>query len=225
MLTFCYVSCSFAFTIDTTERRNRINDSVTERFFVLKDNKDFKQGPYQALFKRRIIIARGNYANNRKTGIWSFFKPNGLHVQSFDYNKNELTFESPVDTLADVHYLIDKKFTISDTVTRPVKTGGVYYGMLPYLAAFQLPFDTMGVNTDNFNAYVQLLVSPLGRLAEYKIRIISAFYRYDQTFNLDVHLFNEEDRQFIPATMNNAPIVSQIMIKCYVTPEGKLDFY
>lgn len=207
------------------QRRNKLSDSVTESFWVIKSNKDIKQGLYRALFKRRTVIAVGNYTNDKRTGIWNFYKPNGLLVQRYNYDTKKFVYGSRLDTLYDVHYLIDKKLEDTDLVTRPVKVGGIYYGMIPYLGIFQLPFDTFDINTDNFDATVELLISPLGQLADYKVHVTSLYYKYDQTFDLDVHLFDEADRQFIPATLNGEAILSRIVIKCYVNGAGKLDFY
>jgi hypothetical protein len=227
-LLFCLLFTLYipkCFAQETTVRNNRLTDSVTETFEVLKTNKDIKQGLYRALFKRKKLVATGNYTNNKKTGIWNFYKPNNQLVQRFNYDKNQLIFESGLDTLYDVHYLIDQKIEDTDTLTRPVKTGGVYYGLIPYISAFQLPFDTFEINTDDFDAVIELLISPLGRLADYKIHVVSDYYKYKQIFNLDVNLFNEEDRQFIPATLNSKPVLSRIIIKCFVNSTGKLDFY
>jgi hypothetical protein len=204
--------------------RNRLSDSVIERFYVLKSDKQIKEGLYQAFFKRRKIIASGNYHTDKKTGTWNFYKPNGRFVQRFNYDKNTLIYESAFDTLADVRYLIDKKLKIGDTTTRPVKIGGIYYGFIPYLNAFKLPFDTTDINTDYFDATIELLISPLGRLADYKVHLYSAYYQYNHTFNLDVSLFSEADRSFIPLTINHQPALSRITIECYVTQKGGLDF-
>lgn len=209
---------------ETVEKKNRLTDSVLERFWVLKADKTIKDGPYLALFKRKTGLARGTYAHGKKTGVWNFYKPNGLLVQTYDYDTKALTFESVLDTLADFHYMIDVKLQPTDTVTRPVKIGGIYYGFIPYLNAFQLPFDTMSVNTDYFNAYIELLISPLGQLADYKVHLLSALYNYNQVFSLDVHLFSDEERRFYPVTLNGKPIISRIIIKCYVTSDGRLDF-
>jgi hypothetical protein len=65
----------------------------------------------------------------------------------------------------------------------------------------------------------------MGRLADYKVRITSDFYDYDHIINMDVGLFNQEDRTFTPATINGTAVISRIVIKCYVSPWGTLDFY
>jgi hypothetical protein len=224
LLFICCFYLTNGISQETIERKNRLTDSVIERFYVLKSDKETKEGPYKAFFKRKTLIAIGNYTKGKKTGIWQFFNNQGILVQKFNYNTNNFTFESVYDTKDDVRYLFDVKLQKGDTLTRPLKSGGVYYGCIPYLNLFRLPFESYGINTDAFEAVIELLVTPLGRLAEYKVHLTSEWYRYDHTVVMDVHLLNEDDRTFMPATLNNKPILSRIMIKCFVTSEG-LDFY
>jgi hypothetical protein len=218
----CLTNC---FAQDIVAKRNRLSDSVTEKFFVLKSDENIKQGPYKAYFRRKTVIAAGNYNNGKKTGIWSFADVSGKLVENYNYTTNNYIFEAPLDTGTDLHFLFDTLFVKTDFVTRPLKVGGSYYGFIPYLNIFQLPFETMDIETDYFNATVELLISPLGRLADYKVHLVSPYYEYDHIFNLDVNLFSEEDRTFQPATLNGKPIICRIIIKCFVTGEGGLDFY
>jgi len=216
---------NYCFAQDTVERKNRLSDSVIERFFVLKSDKKTKEGPYRALFQRRIVVAQGHYHKDKKSGVWNFYNQTGHLVETYDYGIQQFTYEAPVLVSDDFSYAIDDTIKKTDKVRRPLKIGGVYYGFIPYLTIFQTPFDTFEVNTDSFDAYVELLISPLGRLADYKVRLVSKEYQYDHIINLDVHLFNEEERTFVPANFNGKPVLSRILIKCWVTPNGGIDFY
>ncbi len=218
----CLTKC---FAQELVAKRNRLSDSVIEKFYVLKSDENTKQGPYKAYFRRRTVIAAGNYTNGKKTGIWSFADVSGKLVENYNYNTNSYIFEAPLDTDTDLHFLFDTVFAKTDIVTRPLKIGGSYYGFVPYLNIFQLPFETIDIETDYFNATVELLISPMGRLADYNVHVVSPYYDYDHIFNLDVNLFNEEDRTFQPATLNGTPILCRIIIKCFVTGQGGLDFY
>jgi hypothetical protein len=208
------------FSQETIERKNKLSDSVMERFYVLKSNKETKQGPYKAFFRHKTVVASGNYVNGNKTGVWSFYGPEGKLVETFNYDDNALTYEAPLDTGSDIVVIFDGAVEKDDIGTKPIKIGGTYYGYIPYVTAFRLPFETFDVNTSVFDAYVELLISPLGRLAEYKVHLISAYYKYNHTVSLDVNLFSEADRTFIPATLNHKPIISRIVIKCFVTRDG-----
>lgn len=212
------------FAQETVAEKKRLSDSVIERFNVLKSNRSIRNGPYKALFKRKIVIASGNYTNGKKTGIWKFYNTEGKLAQTFNYDLNSFDYLTQLDTSSDLRFLFDEKLKKTDTVTRPLKIGEPYYGYIPYVTIFRLPFETFDVNTDVFEGEIQLLISPLGRLAEYKVHLVSKYYQYDHTITLDVNLFNEEDKIFVPATLNHKPILSRVLIKCFVTSNG-LDFY
>jgi hypothetical protein len=212
-----------SFSQETIERKNKLSDSVIERFYVFKSDRETRQGPYKAFFRRKTVVASGNYVKGGKTGVWNFYDPEGKLVETFNYDENALTYEAPLDTTSDIVIIFDGTVEKDDVGTKPVKIGGTYYGYIPFVTAFRLPFETFDVNTGVFDAYIELLISPLGRLAEYKVHLISAYYKYNHTVSLDVNLFTEADRTFIPATLNHKPIISRIVIKCVVTRDG-LDF-
>ena len=215
---------SLCFSQDTVETKNRLTSNVTERFYVLKINPEIKQGLYRALYRRNVAIAIGNYKNNKKTGTWRFSGKDGATIQRFNYDDHNLNYESALDENPDVNFLVDDTLRDCDQLTRPVKPGGVYFGLIPYLNIFQLPFDTYNLDTGEFDAEVELLISQGGRLAEYKVHISSEFYDYEQVFNISVKLFDEEDKLFLPATLSGKPIVSRIIIDCAVNQHGGLDY-
>jgi hypothetical protein len=222
---FFFISACFAQDIqDTIERRDKLSDSLVEKFYVLKSDPEIKQGPYMALLNHKRLIARGNYKNGKKTGIWQFYDSAGRLNEKYNYNLGKFTYEAPLES-DDFSILFEDTLKTGDRLTRPLRIGGVYYGFIPYLSLFHLPFDTYDINTATFDAYLELLISPMGRLAGYRVRITSAPYQYDHIFTMDVKLFSDEDRQFLPATKNGENVISRILIKCYVTPYGTLDFY
>lgn len=197
---------------------------MIERFSVLKSDRETKNGPYKALFRRKTVIADGMYTNGKKTGIWNFYDKHGKLSQTFNYDENSLNYVARLDTDSDLKFVFDEKIQQTDTVTRPLKVGEPYYGYIPFVTIFRLPFSADDVFIDSFDAQVELLISPMGRLAEYKVHLVSNFYKYDHTISLDVNLFSEEERAFVPATLNHKRILSRIFIKCFVTDKG-VDFY
>jgi len=224
-LLFVIVWCvSDCFGQDTVERKNRLTDSVTERYYVLKSNPEIKQGPYKAFFRRRTLIAIGNYNKNIKTGTWQFYNTGGVLVQKYNYDKKIFTYGSPMYDTGDLSFLFDDTLKKGDKIALPLKIGGSYYGFIPYVSLFRVPFETWDIQTDSFEASIELLISPMGRLADYSVHIQSGFYEYDRIFKLDINLFDEADRTFKPATLNGVPVLSRIIIKCFITSSGGLDF-
>jgi hypothetical protein len=209
---------------DTVKRKNRLTPSVTETFFVLKSDKETKQGLYQAVFKRDIPLASGKYANNKRIGVWHFYDLNGTLIENFDYDRKILTYEKPDDILSEtqIQYNFDAdSIKNTDILTKPMKPGGRYFGYIPYLKIFKLSDDYIGTDPRLFVAVLELLISPGGRLADFKVHIKSQ--DSDRTTTFSTELFNEEDKAFIPATVNYKPIMSRIFVRCRLTDTGELD--
>jgi hypothetical protein len=223
---FIFILCiSNCFAQDTVEKSNHLTNDVTEKFSVLKSDGATKQGLYAAYYRRKSLIVKGNFDMGKKAGQWFFYSPTGVPLEVFDYDKNVLRYEAHEDTKSYLRYLIDKELTDSDRVSKPIKIGGRYFGYLPYLGLYRTPLDVDAYTASSFVAVIELLVSPLGRLADYKVRLVSDLLQYDQTTHMDINLFSEEDKEFLPATLNGEPILSRIVIKCRLLDGGKLDFF
>jgi len=222
VIAILYITNSFA--QETVEKKNRINEDVTEIFHVLKGNEQLKDGLYQAFYKRKTAIVSGNYTKGKKTGVWYFYNTKGNVLQVYDYTTDSLKYEAREYNNSSLRYKIDKVINDTDKITKPIKAGGRYYGYLPYLGLYKTSFSPYQYNTYGSAAEIELLISPLGRLADYKVRMVSPWLDYDQTIEMDLNLFSEEDKKFIPATFNGQPILSRIIVTCQVTPSGGLDF-
>ena len=221
----CFLCClTDCFAQETVEKKNRINDDVIEKFQVLKNQQDVRNGPYEAFYKRRVPVAQGAYTNNKKTGMWRFYDPKGKLMQVYDYDSKTIRYEAKEYTqTSDFYYGVDREITDTDKVIKPIKVGGRYFGYLPYLGLYQPPFNPYEWGTDGCVAIVELLISPLGRLADFKVRTNCSLIQYDQTITMQVKLFKEEDRQFIPATYNGQPILSRIIMRCKMRTNGELE--
>lgn len=226
LLAVCFLFCvTDCFPQEIVEKKNRLNDDVIEKFQVLKEHQDIRNGSYQALYRRRVPVAQGNYTNNKKTGIWRFYDPKGKLMQMYDYDSKTIRYEAKEYAQStDLGYGIDREISDTDKVTKPIKIGGRYFGYLPYLGLYQPPFNPYEYGTYGCVAIVELLISPLGRLADFKVHTNCALIQYDQTISMHVNLFKEEDRQFIPATYNGQPIMSRILIRCTLNSSGSLEF-
>ncbi|MGF7038894.1 hypothetical protein [Mucilaginibacter lappiensis] len=217
-----YINTGFA--QETIIRKHRLTDSVMEKISVLKSDKSTRQGLYQAVSSKNIAVASGQFNNDKKTGIWHFFDLQGRQLQNYDYTNKKLLFEAVEDTTSNLRYFVDKVLTDSDRTTKPVKAGGRYFGYIPYLKLFKLPAYLMDINRYLSVAVVELLVSPGGRLADFKVHIYSGA-NYEKVFNMSTDMPNDEDKVFIPATVNGEPIGCRIMIKCQINNDGGINFF
>lgn len=226
---FCLALSVSCLAQETIVIKRRLTDVVTERITVLKSDINIKQGLYQAVIGKNIALATGNYDHNKRTGVWHFFNPHGVLIQNFDYTHNHLTYEA-LDTSSIFHYAIyapdqdsiAKKDPAAIRIIRPIRIGGKYYGYIPYLRLFRRPKDLYDIDTDRFLVTIELLISPLGRLAEYNVRL--RFLGFEKVYHIDINQLSDDDKTFIPATLNGKPIMCQISINCFMSNDGQIDF-
>ncbi|GGH02128.1 hypothetical protein [Mucilaginibacter phyllosphaerae] len=213
-----------AFAQETVKKKYKLLASVKEIYSVLKSDGITRQGPYQALYNGKTVVATGEFNNDRQVGLWQFYNEKGVVVQTYNYTLKKLYFEAREDTTSHLRYFIDQ---VIDTaaITKPVKIGGIYYGYLPYLKLFKIPNDLAQIDRRFITAIVELLVSPGGRLADYKVTLLSnPMGATIRVVNMNLKLPNPDDLMFTPATLNGQPIACRIMMRCYVSDDGHLDF-
>jgi len=211
------LSTCCCFAQETVERNRKLTPEVTEKYHVLKSDYNTLQGTYAAYLKK-VLVAAGNYNKNIKTGTWTFFDAKGKVSQRFNYDKKTLVYEAPHDSTSSVRYVVDDSLKNNPLFTRPVRIGGRYYGYLPYINLIKLPAYVSNLNNTTDRATMELLITPLGRLAEYKLHIstIGAINQdNDVVLNINLNLLKDEDKVFLPATLNNNPIAVRIVIPCY----------
>ena len=206
------------------DRKKNLTAFVTERYHtVIETNKEVKQGLYQALYNNKIAIASGMYTNDKRTGIWLFYSKKGVLIEKYAYDTNTLLYEGIEDTTSNMRYFVDTKINDTDHITKPIKIGGRYYAYIPYLKLFKLPADISNAVQAGYLATLELLISPGGRLADYKIHL--KINGDDELFHPNTDLLKEEDKQFIPATLNNQPVSCRIFIQCYVNYYDEIDMW
>ncbi|QQL50677.1 hypothetical protein [Mucilaginibacter ginkgonis] len=196
---------------------------MSERYEALKSDKTIKEGLYIAFLTHTTnALARGRYKNNMKTGWWDFYDTKNKLLQRYDFTKNALLFEAPEDTASNARYIVDDSLKNSPVTTKPIRIGDRYFGFINYLKIFKLPQELRGADNDEINVVLEILVSPYGRLADYKVHLTGYNYNRTLTFNLD--LLSEEDKTFLPATINSQPAACRIFLKVFLTPNGDLAF-
>jgi hypothetical protein len=208
------------FAQETVTVKKRLANGVIEKYVVLKADKNIREGLYQAL-EGKTALASGSYKSNKRTGLWHFYNHKGVVVQNFDYNKMALMFEAD-EAPGLMTYAFDMPIVDTGKVTRPIRIGGNAYGFLPYLKLFEVPRDIRNEDYEAYHCLLQLLVSPGGRLAEYKLTLMYGNYNTSYKFNID--LLDAYDKIFLPATIDGQPVSSTIVIPCRITAGGDLKF-
>jgi hypothetical protein len=221
LLAFLLPVCCLA--QETVIIKRKLIGGVKEHISVLKTDNNIKQGLYQALLGSKNALASGDYTNNVKTGIWNFYDTGNRLIQRFNYTTKTLLYEAPEDSTTNCRYVVDRDIKDSDRTTKPVVIGGRYFGYIPYLMLFRLPPDMHDINTEVVAPTIELLISPGGRLADYVVHFQAQNYDRKVSFNID--LLSDENKTFIPATINGEPISCRIFIRCFLNSSGELDLY
>jgi hypothetical protein len=117
-------------------------------------------------------------------------------------------------------------------VTRPERIGGILYGYAPYLKMFKVQDQTSSFLSGSAYGIIELLVSPYGRLAECKLFVKAKVWQDDKivetvidTYNLDTELLSEDDKIFMPATVNHQNTSVTIYLICNIKANGLLSLY
>jgi hypothetical protein len=214
------MAVSLSYAQETMLVNQKLPNKLVAVYNVLKSDIKIKQGLYQVRRDKKTAIVSGVYTNNKRTGLWHFFDSKGTLIENFNYDTNELTYEAPDTRQEGFKYVFDKDFTSTDTITKPIRVGGRYYGYLPYLNLFKKPKDLNTIDQAYLNVYIELLISPGGVLADYNIHISSDYYNFERTLNVNLDLLPLDDKIFIPATINRQPVASRITIPCLIDNSG-----
>lgn len=207
---------------DTAIVIQKAGRDITARYHVLKNKTDVKVGLYQLLSKKNMAIASGRYDNNKRVGIWRFFNNTGQLMQIYNYTTDSLTYESPEGRSKTFYYVFDKEFVKTDLITKPVRIGGRYLGYLPYLNLFEKPAELAQAPNSDVRVTIELLISPYGRLADFAYHI-SAGSDYTQDLNVNLNIMKDEDKIFIPGSVNGEPVSTRIIIQCTVKDRHTLE--
>jgi hypothetical protein len=215
---------------ETIADYNKLSPGVTEEFHVLKSDHKIKNGPYKAFYNKKILIASGNYSNNKRTGVWYFYNSMGHEIQQYDFDQKKLISGTVHELTEDfLSYEFLPKVNDSDSVIFPIKVGGLFYGYLNYVNKFKVKTDAENSENTRQHGVLQMLVSPGGRLAEctllIKGRVLINYRPQTATidkYQLDPELLSEDDKLFIPAKVNGVNVAVTIYIYCYIKSNGKI---
>ena len=65
--------------------------SVVEKYYVLKNDRNIKNGEYSKFIKNKKVTT-GQYTNNKETGIWTFYDFDNSVDLKYDFDKDSVLF-------------------------------------------------------------------------------------------------------------------------------------
>lgn len=208
----------------TQKKDEKLVQDVREEYSVLADSPSVKHGLYQAIYKKKTAIASGRYNRGKRVGIWHFYSKKGILLQNYDYDKHAILFSSAVDTMRAVRYIIDDEIKPGDAIAAPVKPGSVYFGYMAYVKQIAIPPDLGVIDYSILTGVVELLVSPGGRLADFKIRVVSPNGFINKVADMPLDSLTEEEKVFLPASKNGNSVGMTVIITCNFDSRGRIYF-
>lgn len=211
---------------ETVELSAYHSGGITEKYNVLKSNRKIKQGLYQQITRKNSAIVSGAYDQNKRVGIWHFYDKDGKVNELYNYTTKKLLYEAPVDSARDyIEYIFDKKIVRTDTATKPIRIGGTWFGYLPYIKLFKIDPASFYTSAP-IRAFLQMLVSPGGRLSECKLIVqLKSNNAIVDTYVLNNDLLDDLDKEFVPATVNHQPVVATISVLVKINDNWTIGLY
>ena len=94
LLLFISVLSVRCFSQDLIEKKEKLSDRMTAIYTVLKSDEQTKDGLYQEFYRRKHLIVSGVYKNGKKIGVWRYFNPNGVLMQTYNIEKDSIVYEA-----------------------------------------------------------------------------------------------------------------------------------
>jgi len=221
-----FAVCRVGFAQETMPISRFHPGGIFENYNVLKSDPKIKQGLYQLITRKKTAIVSGGYNNGVRVGVWHFYDQRGKVVELYNYTTKQLLYEAPADSTNNfIQYRFDKQVAENDSITRPVRIGGTYYGYLPYVKLFKIDASNHYAEAP-LSAFMEILVSPSGQLAECKLVVkLKLTDRVVDTYMVNNELLNPDEKTFIAATINHVPVTSTISIYCKINPDWSISLY
>ncbi|TCD10619.1 hypothetical protein EZ449_09765 [Pedobacter frigidisoli] len=196
----CYAQKS-----DTTTMRSRtIRDGFTEKYTVLKSNKNIKKGFAEVLFNQQQI-ASGQYNNNRRFNQWKFYFLNGEVEQIYNYTTKKVEYE--FENKSTTYFLENLKD--GDESINPVKIGGSYATAIVMSKMPNFMIDLRNKKGTYTISYIYSL-DEFGNLTKLERKVVGE--NFSKSENIDSTLLEPEELEFNPGYVNGKPIKSSITI-------------
>ncbi|MEO6522130.1 MAG: hypothetical protein ABIN91_10665 [Mucilaginibacter sp.] len=221
-----------AYAQETIIEKGKYSPWITEEYHVLKNATNIKHGTYRAFYNKKTVIAAGIYVQGKKAGMWHFYNSSGKVVQHYNFDTQQplllVNNELPPNL---IQYEFLPKPADTDSLTLPVKIGGVLYGYLPYINKFKVKNNKEYVEGSLYGI-LEILVSPAGRLAECKLLVRAKVWKNNQwlpdiidSYILNPELLSEDEKMFAPGTVNKQKVPSTIYIYCTIKSNGRIAIY
>lgn len=146
-LTFILLATSVYLFGQETKKKTVSNDypSYKETFYVLKSDQEIKHGEYKKRYGR--LSVKGQFENNKKTGVWEYYDRNGQLEQRIDFSNNKVLSTKPMTLIT--NYFIKEGDSYKEVTPEeiPIFQGG-QSGITYYIWNLRYPADARRMGTE-----------------------------------------------------------------------------
>lgn len=147
LLTLILLTTSVHLFGQNTKKKRNSNDypRFKETFDVLKSDQEIKHGEYKKTYGG--LSVKGQFENNKKTGVWEYYDRSGKLEQKIDFSANKVISTVPITLIKD--YFVKDGDSYKDVTPEeaPVFQGG-QSGIIYYIWNLRYPADARRMGTE-----------------------------------------------------------------------------
>ena len=161
--------------------------SIVEIYYVLKNDKNKKNGDY-IKFLNNKKIETGQYVNNEKSGIWTFYDSDNTVDLKYDYDKDSILF-------------VDIKNDHSDLDRPGIYLGSLYETRYTIMTNLRYPAEA-AENGKSGRVLIDIFIDKNGNVYDYKIKESV----YPPLDNEALRVVKLIPKKWLPAYKNGEPV-------------------
>ncbi len=203
------VSCAFGQSLKTVKAKSRY---LLEQYEVRADNDTLRTGSYRKYLRDgNVLLEEGTYADNKRTGVWTFYDDKGKPELVYDYSASKVLENHRVtaDSLGVVQQ--DGKATVVRLTPPPILLASTYQISAILVRESRFPVHLMQAGLRELSYKVAATVSPTGT----HYRIVAS--NPDKKFTQDAQKWTAlafKDTQWLPGSYDG-----QAATAMYLLPE------
>ena len=156
-----FVSCAFGQSLKTVKAKSRY---LLEQYEVRADNDTLRAGSYRKYLRDgNVLLEAGTYADNHRTGIWTFYDDKGKPELVYDYSASKVLENhrgATVDSLGVIQ--LAGKATVVRLTPPPTLLASMYQVSAILLRESRFPVHLMQAGLRELSYKVAATVSPTG---------------------------------------------------------------
>lgn len=203
-----------------TLKKKTVSDGFYKEIFYINKKDNVKTGPYTYLrISSGDSLAKGNFLNGERTGIWTFYSPKNDVYLKYNYDENTIVYKS--DRISEIDsFLIFSggEFRLMPIDEPPICIG--YENLLRiYLArVLEVPVHISRNKKEGY-ALASFEINEKGELGNIKTE-----KSFEESFDKQiVDALNEFNENWVPAIVDGNPVASKIIVGATVYNEGTLN--